>query len=697
MYVGKFIYLCRLKKRYKDMALKEKIAKSIEERVEDWAKKQFGLQKYYTKTERINGEIEDALSKSPSKTGGTGRNFPDIRCMVEDGTRRIPVMIEVKGTRGDLIKTDGAGNVDNYNKKGDPSYQNIAKYAVNGAVHYGRAILDYAESYKEVLAVGVNGYEDGLQIKYEVSVWYISKDNLFIPKHVGEYEDLSFLQAKNISSLLKEIDQLGITDAEIEEQKRLLENKIEMELKSLNQMLHDEQNIVVSNRVQLVAGMIMAGLGTSSVPPLRVEELGGSIELDENDGQIIMRKIKMFLADKHLPAEKIDMIRSVLEVPFLQSNLQVPIDGESKLHIIYQKVKANIIPYLTGELHNLDFTGRLFNVMNEWVDVPDGAENDVVLTPRYVTELMTKLCRTNMDSYVWDFATGSAGFLISAMNAMIADAKEKISSKSRFEEKVQHIKMEQLLGIEKLPDVYMLAVLNMILMKDGSANIIQSDSLQYDGNYKQGSMNGKPFPATVFLLNPPYSASGKGFIFVEKALSMMNHGGYASVLIQENAGSGNGMPYTENILKKNTLLASIKMGDIFCGKASVQTAIYVFKIGEPHNILNKVQFIDFSEDGYTRMNRKKSGQDVNLRDTDHAKERYEEIAKVVCYGKDYLQYYKDCYVEDTISLKGNDWTYSQHRKIETVPTADDFAKVVKDYLAWRVSEIIKQEDCLGKK
>lgn len=679
------------------MAIKEKIAKSIEEKVEDWAKKQFGSQKYYTKTERINGEIEDALSKSPSKTGGTGKNFPDIRCMVEDGTRRIPVMIEVKGTRGDLIKTDGAGNVDNYNKKGDPSYQNIAKYAVNGAVHYGRAILDYAESYKEVLAVGVNGYEDGLQIKYEVSVWYISKDNLFIPKHVGDYEDMSFLQAKNISSLLNEIDQLGITDAEIEEQKRLLENKIELELKSLNQMLHDEQNIVVSNRVQLVAGMIMAGLGTSSVPPLRVEELGGSIELDENDGQIIMRKIKMFLADKHLPAEKIDMIRSVLEVPFLQSNLQVPIDGESKLHTIYQKVKANIIPYLTGELHNLDFTGRLFNVMNEWVDVPDGAENDVVLTPRYVTELMTKLCRTNMDSYVWDFATGSAGFLISAMNAMIADAKEKISSKSRFEEKVQHIKMEQLLGIEKLPDVYMLAVLNMILMKDGSANIIQSDSLQYDGNYKQGSMNGKPFPATVFLLNPPYSASGKGFIFVEKALSMMNHGGYAAVLIQENAGSGNGMPYTENILKKNTLLASIKMGDIFCGKASVQTAIYVFKIGEPHNILNKVQFIDFSEDGYTRMNRKKSGQDVNLRDTDHAKERYEEIAKVVCYGKDYLQYYKDCYVEDTISLKGNDWTYSQHRKIDTVPTADDFAKVVKDYLAWRVSEIIKQEDCLGKK
>ena len=679
------------------MAKTTKTQKSIEEKVEDWVKQQFGSQKYYTKTEYINSEIEDALSKSPSKTGGTGKNYPDIRCMIEQGVRRIPVMIEVKGTKGDLIKTDATGGVDNYNKKGEPSYQNIAKYAVNGAVHYGRAILDYTESYKEVLAIGINGYKEDSDTTYEVSAWYISKDNLFLPKHIADYEDVSFLLNKNIPSLLELIGQLELTEAEIEEQKRLLENKIELELKSLNQTLHDEQNIVVNNRVQLVAGMIMAGLGTSSVPPLRVEELKGSHDAEENDGQIIMRKINMFLADKHLPQEKIDMIKNVLQVPFLQSDLQVPVNGESKLHTIYHNVKANIIPYLTGELHNLDFTGRLFNVMNEWVDVPDGAENDVVLTPRYVTELMTKLCRINMDSYVWDFATGSAGFLISAMNAMIADAQKKISSKSKFEEKVQHIKMEQLLGIEKLPDVYMLAVLNMILMKDGSANIIQSDSLQYDGKYKQGYLNGKLFPATAFLLNPPYSASGKGFVFVDKALSMMNHGGYAAVLIQENAGSGNGTPYTANILKKNTLLTSIKMGDIFCGKASVQTAIYVFKVGEPHNVLNKVQFIDFSEDGYTRMNRKKSGQNVNLRDTDHAKERYDEIVKVVCYGKDYLRYYKERYVEDTITLKGNDWTYSQHRKIDIVPTADDFAKVVKDYLAWRVTEIIKQEHGLGKK
>ena len=61
----------------------QKKYKSIEEKVEDWAKKQFGNQKYYTKTEFINNEIDEALAKAPSKTGGSGKNFPDIRCLIE--------------------------------------------------------------------------------------------------------------------------------------------------------------------------------------------------------------------------------------------------------------------------------------------------------------------------------------------------------------------------------------------------------------------------------------------------------------------------------------------------------------------------------------------------------------------------------------------------------------------------------------
>ena len=611
-------------------------------------------------------------------------------------------MIEVKGKKGDLIKVNDKGEVDNTKKNSEPNYQNISKYAVNGAVHYANAILNFSDSYKEVVAIGVNGYDEAKTEIHEVDVWYISKDNLFVPKHVGSYGDISFLLKENVKSFLEKIDALVLTPEELEERKLALEDEIERKLKALNQNLHDEKQIVVNNRVQLVAGLIMAGLGAEGVQPLRIEDLAGKTDKEDNDGQVIMSKIRLYLSHKKLPKEKIEMITDILKVVFLQSGLQNPDEGGlSKLHSIYADVKHDILPYVTGELHNIDFTGRLFNVMNEWVDVPDGGENDVVLTPRYVTELMAKLCEVNMNSYVWDFATGSAGFLISAMHHMIDDAKQKVNSPHKLEEKISHIKMEQLLGIEKLPDVYMLAVLNMILMKDGSANIIQGNSLEYDGNYKQGDLKDKPFPANVFLLNPPYSADGKGFVFVEKAFEKMTHGGRAAVLIQENAGSGNGLPFTANILKNNTLRASIKMADIFCGKASVQTAIYVFEVNRPHNAENDlVRFVDFSNDGYTRMNRKKSGQSVNLRDTDHAKERYDEVCRLVLYGKGAndknLHYFKNCYTEDYITLSGNDWTYGQHQKIDTVPTEEDFQNVVREYLSWKVGQVLKGENGLGK-
>ena len=466
--------------------------------------------------------------------------------------------------------------------------------------------------------------------------------------------------------------------------------------------MHDEQGIAVGDRVQLIAGMIMAGLGVSGkVSPLAVEDLKGEVDDDNNDGSIIMRKVSAYLKEKDLPTEKIKMIKDILNKVFVHSKLEIPENGESRLKTLYRDVKKDIMPFVNGELHDLDFTGRLFNVLNEWVDVPDGAKNDVVLTPRYVTNLMAKLCRVNMDSYVWDFATGSAGFLISAMHEMIKDASAKITSPQELKEKEHKIKMEQLLGIEKLPDIYMLAVLNMILMKDGSANIIHGNSLtEFNGKYEQGKHKGEDFPATVFLLNPPYSAEGKGFVFVKKALGMMTQG-RAAILIQENAGSGNGLPYTKDILKNNTLVASIKMSDIFCGKASVQTAIYVFDVGTPHDTESIVKFIDFSNDGYSRQNRKKSSQSVNLRDTDHAKERYEEIFKLVCYGKGIndknLNYYKGKYVEANISLEGNDWTYGQHQEIDTNPTEEDFQNVVKEYLSWKVGQVLKGESSLGKR
>ena len=134
------------------------------------------------------------------------------------------------------------------------------------------------------------------------------------------------------------------------------------------------------------------------------------------------------------------------------------------------------------------------------------------------------------------------------------------------------------------------------------------------------------------------------------------------------------------------------MSDLFKGKASVQTAIYVFEVGTPHDKERLVKFIDFSNDGYTRQNRKKANSATNLRDTDHAKERYAEVKDIVLDRKPKTSYLADCTNLDTISLEGNDWTFDKHKKIDPIPKESDFRKTVADYLSWKVSTILKERE-----
>lgn len=655
---------------------------SVEERVEDFYKEQLrtlGV-KYYGKTEFINDAIDSALKNAPSKSGGNGNNYPDIRTLIITNNQRvIPVMIEAKGKDGKLIKLTADNEI-------DMSPARVKDCAVNGAVHYGNAILD-GKTYDEVLAIGVNGtVNESGALRPEISIWFISEKNKRVPKKVEGYDDFSFLKSVNTEDFVSKLDKLSLTETELDLLTKRVETTLEEKIKAIHQSLYDDERLKstlsTNEKLYLFCGLIMAGLKTNGIFPLKDSDLTGNDNEQLNDGLVITSRITTFLHSKNCSLDKIKMITGLLNPVFEKPALWKPHNGESILKTLYRQVSNDIIPCLESNLH-LDFTGKILNSLGDWVHIENDRANDVVLTPRYVTQLMAKLARTNKDSFVWDKAMGSAGFLVAAMDIMIKDARAKISDNDELEKKIKNIKENQLLGIEILGNIYILAVLNMILMGDGSSNIINGDSFKYNGN----------FPANVFLLNPPYSAEGKGFNFVESALSQM-HEGYACILIQENAGAGNGLPYTERILKNNSLLASIHMSDIFCGKASVQTAIYVFKVARPHEEDDIVTFIDFSNDGYSRQNRKKSSQEVNLKNTDHAIERYEEIEAIVLGKKPKTSYYTEAnglVIKDTISLKGNDWTYAQHKKLDLTPTEEDFKKTVADYIAWKVSQAIKEK------
>lgn len=679
----------------------ERKTKSIEPVIADIANgwlKSYGLD-YKLEQEPLNNEIDTALNEYFSKSGGNGGNRPDTKILLQDKNLDFyPVLIEYKGYKDKLVKLNLNGQVENRTAKNEANFKNINTYAVNGAVHYANALLHYT-SYTDIIAIGMTGYKNGQEeVVHSIGVYYVSKNNLGIGQKVGEYTDFSFLKKENFDEFIEKIKNLGLSQEELDKIKEKREKEIEASLVKLNNDIYqNEKGLGENDRVYLVAASIIATIGIpGEVAPLEKSDLKSSSEAGNTDGEIIIRKIKAFLNKKELPNEKKELIVRTLQNTLTTDNINKAENGESQLKRVFTKIVDNLgIYYKIGI--TTDFTGKLFNEMYSWLGFTQDKLNDVVLTPSYVANLLVKLARVNKDSYVWDFASGSAGLLVAAMNEMLVDAKNTITSPGQLAIKSADIKASQLLGIEILPNIYMLAILNMILMGDGSSNILNKDSLKdFNGNYGFGSVN-KKFPATAFVLNPPYSAEGNGMVFVEKALGMMERG-YAAIIIQNSAGSGKAAEFNKRILKHSTLLASIKMPiDLFIGKSSVQTYVYVFRIGEAHQKDDIVKFIDFSNDGYTRTNRKKAS--CNLRDTGHAKERYQEVVDLVRFGKSKLSIFTEKEYYEGVIDPGNGTDWNQTAPVDTKPVLDDFKKTVSDYLAWEISGILKKQsgdDCLGK-
>ncbi|BCU66133.1 hypothetical protein F941_00201 [Acinetobacter bouvetii DSM 14964 = CIP 107468] len=678
-----------------------KNVQSIEPNIADLANgwlKSYGLD-YKLEQETLNLSIDKALKDYESKQGGKGGNRPDVKLILRNKFGEFyPVLIEYKGYKGRLEKINEDGQVDNHNVDGTLTFKHIKDYAVNGAIHYANAILHYTD-YQHVIAIGMTGYKDVQgNIQHEIAGYYVSKTNLGVGQKIGEFKDFSFLAPAYFDDFIEKVKKLSLSSEQLEKIKLQREHEIDVSLVRLNNDIYkNEQGLGENERVYLVAATIIATLGVEGkVKPLDTAELLSSFEKGSTDGDIILRKINAFLDARNVPSEKKELICRTLANTLLSENINRAKDGESQLKRVFKKIVDDLGIYYKIGL-TTDFTGKLFNEMYGWLGFTQDKLNDVVLTPSYVATLLAKLARVNKNSYVWDFATGSAGLLVAAMNEMLIDAKNCIQSPEELRQKQVHIKANQLLGLEVLTNVYMLAVLNMILMGDGSSNLLNLDSLtSFDGKYGFGRTDDK-FPADAFILNPPYSQAGNGMVFVEKALNLMT-GGYAAVIIQGSAGSGKAKEFNIRILEKNSLLASIKMPvDIFVGKSSVQTYIYVLKVGEAHHTDNTVKFIDFSNDGYTRTARKKAS--INLKDTDHAKERYQELVDLVRFGEKKLKFLsKNEYYEGAIDPKnGCDW--NQSAPIDTKPTLADFKKTVADYIAWEVNSLLKQragDDELGK-
>lgn len=132
-------------------------------------------------------------------------------------------------------------------------------------------MLQYT-SYNKVIAIGVTGYKDiSGELKHEIGVYYVSKDNFGIGQEVDTYTDLSFLKPEHFDAFIERVENLSLTLEQIEDIKEKREREINASLVKLNNDIYnDEKGLAENDRVYLVAATIIATLGIpGEVAPLK--------------------------------------------------------------------------------------------------------------------------------------------------------------------------------------------------------------------------------------------------------------------------------------------------------------------------------------------------------------------------------------------------------------------------------------------
>jgi len=660
----------------------------LEDNVNDWVKSEFTRikQTKYTVESAMSDYLKNAiqqgvklkrleLEEAGEKEKGKSWK-PDFELEAFD----IPVLIEDKlglnklsASSGDKVKHD---------------IKSVKNFAVNGAIHYAQCAI-MSKKYSEVIAIGIAG-DNANNVNIKVYYVYGSTDETY--KLVDNYTTLDFLESKkSFAEFYK-----AATLTEDEKHKILITSRAKLQeyAKKLNKLMHNHA-ITAPQRVLYVSGMLLAMQDIKDkINGLAPIDLKG-LNLDkQRDGDTIVIQIENYLKLKMVPQDKINLMMA----SFREINKDTDRDKKIKLDAIVGKllpdlasvnkqiftfIYENIFLSIDSMSGHLDIMGEMYSEFLKYA-LGDGKEIGIVLTPPYVTKMMTQILEVDENSKVMDIATGSAGFLISSMELMIDCAEQKYGkSTTEAVGKIIQIKENQLLGVELNAEMFTLASTNMILRGDGSSNIRKGSS------FNEPSKLYKNFNADKLLLNPPFSFEENGMPFIRFGLENMQIGGKAAIIIQDSAGSGRGVKSCKSILSQNQLLASIKMPvDLFQPMAGVQTSIYVVEhTGKKHDYTKQVKFIDFRIDGYKRTAR-------GINEIDNPVQRYNDIIGIYKNGvtanvSPDLWNLKQQVVMGVITDKGNDWNYDQHQKIDTIPTLEDFKKTVSDYLTWEVSNVLK--------
>jgi len=231
-------------------------------------------------------------------------------------------------------------------------------------------------------------------------------------------------------------------------------------------------------------------------------------------------------------------------------------------------------------------------------------------TPRHIVDRMVQIIDPEIGETIYDPACGTGGFIVRAFEWVKGKINRKNISATEKERFLRTLKEKHLVGVEHVPLVFKLALMNMILHKDGSSQLQNDDSLS---NKAQDIHKNK---YDVILANPPFGPTKQErlahfeyhiklyeALFLQHMMNALRPGGRAAVVLKEGL-LFDSKKMLRNICRKLVeqfeVLAVISLPNgVFNPYSGAKTSIVVFRkpLGRDDVRTSKVWFYRVESDG----------------------------------------------------------------------------------------------------
>lgn len=247
-----------------------------------------------------------------------------------------------------------------------------------------------------------------------------------------------------------------------------------------------------------------------------------------------------------------------------------------------------LIRQVVNVLNEIDLTDfkvrHAFNEIYETIlkELQSAGKSGEFYTPRALTDFIVKMVEPKIGETVADFACGTGGFLVSALNYMkesVKDANDNEMLNNSF------------YGVEKKSLPYLLCVTNMLLHDINNPNIIRGNSLEV--NVRDYEEQDK---FDVILMNPPYGGTEKKAIqqnfpadlrnsetadlFIVEILYRLKHNGRVGIVLPDGFLFGNDntkVAIKKKLIEECNLHTIVRLpGSIFAPYTSIATNLLFF-------------------------------------------------------------------------------------------------------------------------